>query len=98
MTPNVVNSRHRDQPRRAGLLTGLLETLTVYGLLGWCYVAITAAVDPHHLTGALTHWLALRRDTFGALCFTASGVSFLLLNLRGDSGGRHPLSRRGWDR
>jgi hypothetical protein len=98
MTPDVVDSRPQDRPRRAHLLTGLLETITLYGLLGWCYVAAIAVVHPNHLAGALTHWLPLRRDTFGALCFTASAVSFLLLSLRGDSDRRHPLSRGRWHR
>jgi hypothetical protein len=94
MTPTL-GSRH-DRPRRRHRLTALLETITLYGLLGWVYVAIIAAVHPNHLAGALTHWLPLRQDTFGALCFAASAVSFLLLNVRGDRPGCRPF-RRGPD-
>jgi hypothetical protein len=88
MIPTPTGSGHAPPHH---LVTALLETVTRYGLLGWLYVAAVAAVHPHYLPGALTHWLPLRRDTFGALCFAASAVGFLLLNVLGDRAGWLPF-------
>ncbi|MFI9270099.1 hypothetical protein ACIGXM_05215 [Kitasatospora sp. NPDC052896] len=67
--------------RRA--LTGpVLDVALVHGLLGWLYVAAWAATRPDTLSGSLTSWLPLRRDTFGALCFAVSALAHLARGLR----------------
>jgi hypothetical protein len=54
----------------------------VHGLLGWLYIAAWAATRPDTLSGSLTSWLPLRRDTFGALCFALSALAHLIRGLR----------------
>jgi hypothetical protein len=57
----------------------LLNVALVHGMLGWIYIAAWAAVRPEGLSGQLSHWLPLRRDTFGVLCFTASALAYFIL-------------------
>jgi hypothetical protein len=51
-------------------------------MMGWLYVAVLATVRPRDLEHALTHWLPVRCDTFGTLCFAVSALAYLLLNVR----------------
>ncbi|WP_145909854.1 hypothetical protein [Kitasatospora viridis] len=60
----------------------LLDVALVHGLLGWLYVAAWAATRPGTLSGELSSWLPLRRDTFGALCFALSAAAHLVRGLR----------------
>ncbi|WP_327066253.1 hypothetical protein [Kitasatospora sp. NBC_01302] len=60
----------------------LLDVALVHGLLGWLYVAAWAATRPDTLSGPLTSWLPLRRDTFGAVCFALSALAHLTRGLR----------------
>jgi hypothetical protein len=85
MTPNMIEDtpkigRLRASTHRA--VTALLEMLALYGIMGWLYVAVLATVRPHDLAYALTHWLPVRRDTFGTFCFAVSALAYLLLNAR----------------
>ncbi|MFF7634660.1 hypothetical protein ACFZB9_16100 [Kitasatospora sp. NPDC008050] len=67
---------------RARRLSGpLLDVALVHGLLGWLYVAVWAATRPDTLSGPLTSWLPLRRDTFGAVCFALSVLAHLTRGL-----------------
>jgi hypothetical protein len=77
-TPSV--GRPRASTHRAG--TAVLEMLALYGIMGWLYVAVMATVRPQDLTHTLTHWLPVRCDTFGTLCFAISALAYLLLNVR----------------
>lgn len=61
------------------LLRPSAETVMVYGLLGWCYVAICAAARPQDLSEHIAVVLPLRRDTFGCVCFVASAVAAAVL-------------------
>ncbi len=57
-------------------------TLFVFCLLGWAYIAMNAIFHPESLSWPLTHFASFpREDTFGALCFVISGVSFFIWNL-----------------
>ncbi|WP_329570981.1 hypothetical protein [Kitasatospora sp. NBC_01266] len=60
----------------------LLDVALVHGLLGWLYIAVWAACRPDSLSGPLSSWLPLRRDTFGALCFALSALAHLSRGLR----------------
>jgi hypothetical protein len=85
MTSNMTKSAPKVDRRRTityRAVTALLEMLTLYGIIGWLYVAVLAAVRPYDLDHALTHWLLVRCDTFGTLCFAISALAYLLLNMR----------------
>lgn len=69
------------QQRR--VLVALLELVALYALLGWIYVALSAAFHPDRLVDAVVHWLPLRKDTFGVVCFAASAAAYLLLDVLG---------------
>lgn len=57
-------------------------TLFVFGFLGWAYVALIAIVHPQTLSWQLTHFFPYpREDTFGALSFIVSMISFFTWNL-----------------
>ncbi len=61
-------------------------TLFVFGLLGWIYIAAVALVHPATLTLPLTHFASWpREDTFGAVSFAVSFVSFFIWNLVRDN-------------
>jgi hypothetical protein len=68
--------RLRRGPRALGW--ALLETVVLYGLLGWVYVAAVAALRPNELPLPLTEWWRVRRDTFGICCFSCSACAFFL--------------------
>jgi hypothetical protein len=59
-------------------------TLTgfVFGFAGWFYIAENAAFHPQTLPLPLTHFAHWpREDTFGAVCFGVSIISFFIYNL-----------------
>jgi hypothetical protein len=61
-------------------------TLFIFGLLGWLYVAAIALVHPETLKLQLTHFaLWPREDTFGALSFAVSFISFFIWNMVKDN-------------
>ena len=61
-------------------------TLFIFGLLGWLYIAAVALVHPETLTIQLTHFAPWpREDTFGAVSFAISFVSFFIWNLVKDN-------------
>jgi len=64
------------------LIKAMSFTLFVFGLLGWLYIAAVALVHPETLTIQLTHFTPWpREDTFGAVSFAVSFVSFFIWNL-----------------
>jgi hypothetical protein len=64
------------------IIRSLSLTLFVFGLLGWIYIAVNASTHPETLELPLTHLLPFpREDTFGAICFLMSFVSFFVWNL-----------------
>jgi hypothetical protein len=63
----------------------LFLTLFVFGLLGWLYIVLNSAVHPWTLFMPLTHFAPWpREDTFGALCFATSMISFFVWNILRD--------------
>lgn len=68
------------------------ETALIYGLLGWCYVAVYAVFRPQDLSAPIAAVVPLRRDSFGCLCFAASALAACVLQIR--AGGVLPRRRR----
>jgi hypothetical protein len=64
------------------LLRAAAETVMVFGLLCWIYVAAVAAFRPDSLNASIASVLPLRRDTSSVLCFTASAFAAFLLHAR----------------
>lgn len=63
-------------------IRSLSLTLFVFGLLGWVYIAFNATNHPETLSLPLTHFLPFpREDTFGAICFFVSMISFFVWNV-----------------
>ncbi len=61
-------------------------TLFIFGLLGWLYIATIALVHPETLSIQLTHFAPWpREDTFGAVSFVVSFISFFIWNLVKDN-------------
>lgn len=57
----------------------LSKTLFWFGLFGWVYIAANASTHPETLSLPLTHFASWpREDTFGALCFAVSMISFFV--------------------
>ena len=57
-------------------------TFFIFGLLGWFYIATIALVHPETLSMQLTHFFPWpREDTFGAVSFAVSVISFFIWNL-----------------
>jgi hypothetical protein len=57
-----------------------LQTLCIYLFAGWVYVAVIATFRPDSLAAPLWHHLSwLHRDTFGAVAFAGSFVSYAVL-------------------
>ncbi len=69
------------------IIRSLALTLTIYGFLGWLYIALNQAAHPESLSWPLTHLLPYpREDTAGVLSFFVSMISFFIWNLlRGDA-------------
>jgi hypothetical protein len=64
------------------LVRSILLTLAVYGFAGWVYIAGNAISHPETLPLPLTHFASWpREDTFGAVCFAVSCLSFFFWNL-----------------
>jgi len=56
-------------------------TLFVFGFAGWIYIANNAVHHPETLSMGLTHFAKWpREDTFGAVCFAVSFISFFVWN------------------
>ena len=61
-------------------------TFFIFGLLGWLYIAAVALVHPETLSIQLTHFAPWpREDTFGAVSFAVSFISFFIWNLVKDN-------------
>ncbi len=66
--------------RKLALVTS--RTLAIYGFAGWIYIALCALIHPYTLSWRLTHFLPYpREDTFGAICFIVSLVSFFVYQM-----------------
>lgn len=64
------------------ILRSLFLTLSVFGFFGWLYIVGNAEFHPWTLPLPLTHFASWpREDTFGALCFAVSMISFFVWNL-----------------
>lgn len=63
-------------------LRAVAEVVLVHGLLGWIYVAASAAVYPNALGQHIAAILPVRRDTFGAAAFAASALAAVSLQAR----------------
>ena len=64
------------------IFQSLALTLFVFGFAGWIYIALVALVHPHTLGLRLTHFYKYpHEDTFGAICFFVSFISFFIYNL-----------------
>jgi len=64
------------------ILRSLFLTLFVFGLLGWIYIVLNSEFHMQTLSLPLTHFLPYpREDTFGAVSFLVSMVSFFLWDL-----------------
>jgi hypothetical protein len=60
--------------------------LFIFGLLGWLYIVAISLVHPETLTTQLTHFAPWpREDTFGAVSFAVSFISFFIWNLVKDN-------------
>ncbi|HXH26545.1 MAG TPA: hypothetical protein VNG90_01480 [Candidatus Acidoferrum sp.] len=57
-------------------------SLFVFGFAGWVYIVLNSEIHPYTLSWPLTHfWRYPREDTFGAICFAVSFVSFFFYTL-----------------
>jgi hypothetical protein len=57
-------------------------TFFVFGFAGWIYIAENAVFHPDTLHLHLTHFASWpHEDTFGAICFAVSFISFFVYNL-----------------
>jgi hypothetical protein len=57
-------------------------TLCVYGFAGWVYIVLNSEIHMQTLGMPLTHfWKYPHEDTFGAICFAVSLISFFVWNL-----------------
>ena len=62
-------------------LKSLFFTLFIFGLIGWFYIVINATFHPWTLSWPLTHFADFpREDTFGAVSFVISFISFFFWN------------------
>jgi hypothetical protein len=60
----------------------LFLSLFLFGLLGWIYIVFNSEIHPQTLPLPLTHFASWpREDTFGAVCFAVSFVSFFVWNI-----------------
>jgi hypothetical protein len=62
-------------------LRAALGSLMLGGFLGFGYVAMTAVLHPDRMPEPVVHFLSLRLDTFGAICFATSFVTQIALGL-----------------
>jgi Na+(H+)/acetate symporter ActP len=69
-------------PVKHRILMAVALSLAIYGAAGWIYIAANAVSHPESLHMPLTHFANWpREDTFGAVCFAVSFVSFLTYQL-----------------
>lgn len=67
------------------LIRAISLSLFIFGLLGWLYIAGNAWFHPETLSLGLTHFAPWpREDTFGAVSFAVSFISFFIWNLTKD--------------
>lgn len=67
------------------VLNAAALTVAVYGFAAWVYVAVTAITQPQTLPLPLTHLASWpRTDTFGAIAFVLSLLSFFVFLLSRD--------------
>ena len=60
----------------------MVQTSFIFGFAGWVYIAMNAVFHPQTLSLPLTHFAKFpREDTFGAVCFTISAISFFLWSI-----------------
>jgi hypothetical protein len=64
------------------IIRALSLTFFLFGLLGWIYIVLNAEIHPWTLPMPLTHFAPWpREDTFGAICFAISFISFFVWQL-----------------
>ena len=64
------------------IFQSLTLTLSVFGFAGWLYIAENAVFHPDTLHLHLTHFASWpHEDSFGAICFLVSFISFFIYNL-----------------
>ncbi len=56
----------------------LVDTVVVFGALGWLYGALVAVFNPDDLSDPIVSWLPIRRDTLAVICFGLSAPAYLL--------------------
>lgn len=67
------------------ILKSLFLTLFVFGFAGWFYIVLNTEFHMQTLSMPLTHFLPYpREDTFGAICFLVSMISFFIWNVLRD--------------
>jgi hypothetical protein len=67
---------------RRKIFKSLTLTGFVFGFAGWFYIAENAVFHPRTLGMQLTHFFPYpHEDTFGAMCFAVSIISFFIYNL-----------------
>jgi hypothetical protein len=76
------------------VIDSVLETMALYGFLGWIYIAGNVIVNPGTLPLRLTH-LATRptESQFGAICFVISGLAACALWARQPTRSKHAPTR-----
>src|SRR5579875_950196 len=84
-TPRLASIREDNRGQRISMRrtvnAGAL-TVAAYGFAAWVYVAANALITPWALHLPLTHLASWpRTDTFGAISFAVSFVSFLIFSL-----------------
>jgi hypothetical protein len=81
MSVEVDQKRARRQSRRIIGLPVLLvavDTVVVFGALGWLYAAIIGVVRPGDLSSRIGPWIPVRHDTAGIICFGLSAVAYFV--------------------
>jgi hypothetical protein len=83
-----------DQRLIRRVIGSVLETMALYGFLGWIYIAGNVIVNPSTLPLRLTH-LATRptESQFGAICFVISGLAACALWARQPTRRKHAPTR-----
>lgn len=66
----------------SAVLSAAIDTAVVFGVLGWLYAAIIAMLYPGALSIPIVSLIPIRRDTFGILCFAASGIAYFIREMR----------------
>jgi D-inositol-3-phosphate glycosyltransferase len=66
---------------KSEIVRAALSTVALYTAIAWCYVAVVAVLRPSFLSESVTHWLPVRRDTFGTVCFAVSAVTSTALGV-----------------